>query len=393
MKKFSLVLILALVAITMNAQEQRISDKPVYFSNSAKDNWFMSLGGGTNIYFTDQDNDADADFMDRLGWMGKLAIGRWYDTNWGARAALSGGIIKHNGSNRAPWSGGKMEWENAFIHAQVDLMYNLGTALGGYNPNRFFNVYLTAGPGFIYGMTDEWKKVNPDGDLFKSQNQSLTWNLGWVNNFRLSKGISLFVELGYTAVQETWDYTPVGGTWEWDGIGTAVAGLTFGLGGRQEFTQADLMDYNLINDLNSQINRLRAENEALGKRPEFCPDCPDCPEPAPVVEEDVYVPNVVFFRLDSYKIDKNQQINIYNTAEYLKANPNASVKVVAYADKLTGYPEYNLKLSERRAKAVADALSAEYGIDSSRISVDWKGDTQQPYEINEWNRVAIFFAD
>lgn len=391
MKKFSLLLIMALAALSITAQEQRMSDKTVYFSNAAKDNWFLSLGGGTNMYVTKDDNKAD--FMKRLGWMGKLSVGRWYDVNWGARASLSAGSITHNGSAAPDWWAGKdkNQWKNSFIHAQFDLMYNLGTGLGGYNPDRFYNMFLTAGPGYIYGMTDKWKKVHAKNPTFESQNQSLTWNVGLVNNFRLAKNLSLFIELGYMLVQESWDFTPVNGTWEWDGIGTAVAGLTFGLGGRQEFTPAELMDYNLINDLNSQINRLRAENEQLSKRPEFCPECPEV-EPAPAVES-VYVPNVVFFRLDSYKIDRNQQISIHNTAEYLKANPNATVKVVAYADKLTGYPEYNMKLSERRAKAVADALTAEYGIDSSRISVDWKGDTEQPYEVNEWNRVAIFLAD
>ena len=151
------------------------------------------------------------------------------------------------------------------------------------------------------------------------------------------------------------------------------------------------MDYNLINDLNSQINRLRAENENLRKRPESCPDCPEVAPPA--VVEGVYVPNVVFFRINSSKIDRGQQVSIYNTADYLKANPNAKVNIVAYADRQTGTPAYNMALSERRAKAVANALINEYGIDSSRVSVDWKGDTEQPYAENDWNRVAIFFAE
>ena len=110
----------------------------------------------------------------------------------------------------------------------------------------------------------------------------------------------------------------------------------------------------------------------------------------PVAVGTVYVPNVVYFRIDSYKIDRHQHVSIYNTAEYLKQNPDAKVKIVGYADKLTGYPEYNWKLSEKRAKAVADVLIKEYGIDSSRISVDWKGDTEQPYPVNDWNRVLSF---
>jgi outer membrane protein OmpA-like peptidoglycan-associated protein len=36
---------------------------------------------------------------------------------------------------------------------------------------------------------------------------------------------------------------------------------------------------------------------------------------------------------------------------------------------------YNLKLSERRAKTVADAM-AGLGVDASKMAVDWKGKSQ-----------------
>jgi outer membrane protein OmpA-like peptidoglycan-associated protein len=77
----------------------------------------------------------------------------------------------------------------------------------------------------------------------------------------------------------------------------------------------------------------------------------------------------------------------------MKANDSAKVNIVAYADRQTGTPEYNFALSERRARAVADALINDHGINSDRISIDWKGDTEQPYAENDWNRVAIFFVD
>ncbi|MFV0468493.1 MAG: OmpA family protein, partial [Dysgonomonas sp.] len=143
------------------------------------------------------------------------------------------------------------------------------------------------------------------------------------------------------------------------------------------------------------INQQRSRIADLEKRPVSCPEVKPCP-PCPTVEtksDGVVVPNVVFFRLNSSVIDKNQEINIYNTAEYLKANKDAKVKVVGYADKKTGTASYNDKLSEKRAKVVAKALTSKYGISSDRVSVEWKGSSEQPYEINEWNRVAIFFAD
>ena len=384
MKKFSLLLITALVAFSMSAQEvQNVSHGTVYLKNKASDNWYIGLGGGTNLYFTKAENDAGAEFLDRLGWMGQLEIGRWNSPNWGARVVFDGGQIKNvchdiNGV------------ESLWLGGHLDLMYNITNAWGTYRPNRVYNMIPYLGIGYMYGMNEWFKKPIPNHDLFKQQNQTLTYNVGLINNFQLSKSVAIFLELGWRVFQSTFDQY-VNTEYDYDSMFTATAGLKFGLGGKQEFTPAELMDYNLINDLNNQINKLRAENDKLRLRPESCPECPECPEAT--VSEGVYVPNVVFFRINSATIDKGQQVSIYNTAEYMKANSDATVKVVAYADRQTGNPDYNMALSERRAKAVADALINEYGIDSSRISVDWKGDTEQPYAENDWNRVAIFFAE
>ena len=54
-------------------------------------------------------------------------------------------------------------------------------------------------------------------------------------------------------------------------------------------------------------------------------------------------------------------------------------------------PLYNMKISRMRAESVADALRAA-GISADRISVDAKGDTEQPFEVNNRNRVAIAIA-
>lgn len=390
MKKFSLLLFTALVAFSLSAQEvQNVSHGTVYLKNKGSDNWYIGLGGGTNLYMTKGESDADANFGDRLGWMGQLEIGRWNSPNWGARLVIDGGHIKHvNSAVTAPY-GPEKNW----VGGHVDIMYNIINAWGTYNPDRVYSLIPYLGIGYMYGLNEDWKRPNPDNGLFESQNQSLTYNVGLINNFQLSNSVALFVELGLRLVDGGFDGVTgpgIGQNISYDGLFTGTAGIKFGLGGRQDFTPAELMDYNLINDLNSQINRLRAENEQLRQRPE---SCPECPEVQPTVTEAVYVPNVVFFRINSAKIDRGQQVSVHNTAEYMKANSSAKVNIVAYADRQTGTPSYNLALSEKRARAVADALINDHGISSDRISIDWKGDTEQPYAENDWNRVAIFFVD
>lgn len=380
MKKFGLLLFSALIAFSISAQEvQNVSHGTVYLKNKASDNWYMGIGGGTTLYMTKGENDADGSFGDRLGWMAQIEVGRWLSPNWGFRGVIDGGQIKHIAN--VPFAP-KHNW----MGAHADLMFDVINAWGSYNPDRVYSLVPYLGIGYMYGLDKDWKKPFP-GTIFKNQNQSLTYNVGLINNFKVSKSVSLFLELGGRILKGGFDGTGL----RYDTMFTGTAGVKFGLGGKQDFTPAELMDYNLINDLNSQINRLRAENEKLRLRPESCPECPEV-KPT-VVSEGVYVPNVVFFRINSAKIDRGQQVSVYNTAEYLKSNPNAKVNIVAYADKQTGTPAYNFALSEKRARAVADALTNEYGINSSRISIDWKGDTEQPYAENDWNRVAIFFVD
>ena len=79
---------------------------------------------------------------------------------------------------------------------------------------------------------------------------------------------------------------------------------------------------------------------------------------------------------------------VARVAEWLKNNPDYTVAVVGYADKETGTASGNMKLSERRAQNVKKALLAA-GVEEARIELDHKGDTVQPFQVNEKNRVVV----
>jgi outer membrane protein OmpA-like peptidoglycan-associated protein len=66
--------------------------------------------------------------------------------------------------------------------------------------------------------------------------------------------------------------------------------------------------------------------------------------------------------------------------------------VTGYADVGTGNPKIDLGYSQGRAQNVAKALT-DAGIDASRITVDAKGDTVQPFSENDKNRVTIAIAE
>ena len=55
---------------------------------------------------------------------------------------------------------------------------------------------------------------------------------------------------------------------------------------------------------------------------------------------DTQLTSAVRFTLNSSVITDEEMINIYNIAQWMKANPNCDVMVTGYADKETGTAEY-----------------------------------------------------
>jgi flagellar motor protein MotB len=78
-------------------------------------------------------------------------------------------------------------------------------------------------------------------------------------------------------------------------------------------------------------------------------------------------------------------------AEYLRKHPNAYVRLTGYADRDTGTPTINQRLSRERSAAVSKWLQNE-GIAESRIRRFAKGDTVQPFDLPEDNRVTVCFV-
>lgn len=74
----------------------------------------------------------------------------------------------------------------------------------------------------------------------------------------------------------------------------------------------------------------------------------------------------VLFGFDSADLKANGQNNVRKLAAYLKRNPERYVIVEGYTDSV-GSDSYNMRLSERRANAVRDALVRQ-GVDPSHVN-------------------------
>lgn len=395
------VLMLALMgsfALSLGAQAQqevatpnKSGHKTVFNRDRGCDHWSLEIQGGVGMLpFGEANNKAS--LTDRIYPIVQLGLGQWHEPWFATRVQLGGWNMKGFVMDAA---GTNQAYNNLFAVAHYDFMFDVVNYFAKYNAKRVFHLvpYVGLGAGYKHHTTTG----GAFGDVFDATKRvaGATTNdfggvvdAGVIFKFRLGRRVDLNLEAQMLATKTNM----MGTSWKKQGadlMAFATAGLGFNLG-KPEWDVLTPMDWALVNDLNGQINNLRAENAELAKRPASCPECPEV-EPSQTTEVKTVVSNVVYFRIASAKIDQNQYINIYNTARYALEN-NSKIYIVGYADEATGNPSINMTLSERRAKAVAKALVEKYGVSEDMIEVDFKGDTVQPYETNEWNRVVVIMT-
>ena len=74
----------------------------------------------------------------------------------------------------------------------------------------------------------------------------------------------------------------------------------------------------------------------------------------------------IFFGLDQYDVDAEDQATLQSQAAWLRQNPSVRVTIEGHADE-RGTRDYNIALGERRANAAKNYL-ASLGIDSGRMT-------------------------
>ena len=107
--------------------------------------------------------------------------------------------------------------------------------------------------------------------------------------------------------------------------------------------------------------------------------------PAPVVIEKITLSTDVLFEFNKADLLPGGQQKLDDLAKNAQGANVEKVVLTGHADRI-GSEEYNQELSEKRAKAVADYL-AQKGVDSSRLQVEGKGESQ-PITGNECSKLG-----
>jgi len=362
-----------------------IECKDQYYS-TFKDNWFIQLGAGMEIPFVENFLSDSNNQKRHITAAYNVGFGKWFSPYFGWRMSFVGGAMHYD---TGVYSKAK------YINGNLDIMWDMLNSFS-VKQDRFFSIipFIGVGGTFAWDYTGGYNNFNENGTAKKNE-WVLPVSAGLQLRFRLNKYVDLFAEGRAQFLADNFNRYTAGDPI--DVNSHVLAGVNINLGGRGFKTYNPCNYLTHIAELNNQVNDMRAELAECGTRlnaAEAQLPCPEVKKEAPVVKQ-VATPlmSTVRFRINSARISDQEMVNIYNTAEWMKANPDQKVVITGYADKNTGSAAYNMKLSQRRAEAVQKVLVDKYGISKDRLSVKANGSDVQPYETNNWNRIVIFTAD
>ena len=374
MKKLVLFAASALFAVAGFSQEKAIKNYGFW------DNWFIQGQAGASYTFSE--NHTRSSLGDLMTPHVALSVGKHFSPIAGARLQVGGWESK---SYRREIDD---TYKYNYIQTNLDAMLNLTNVFSKYQGDRTFNLYGILGLGYVHNFGDSEEGVD-------TQN-SIVPRLGLQADYRLNDDLSINLEATGNLMSDKFNGIQYGR--KNDATANVMLGLTYRFN-KTGFELVDVLDPNEIASLNDQINKQRSdidtknkqiqqyknEIQVLSSRPTLIEEV--------VGETEVLMNAVVVFRIGSAKLEQNQDINIYNAAKYLQDNPKVKITVTGYADRATGTPAINQRLSEQRANTVADILVNKYGIAKDRITVAADGDKEQPFQIDAWNRVVVFTAN
>ena len=325
--------------------------------------WFMQLQGGAAHTI------GETDFTDLISPSAAFSIGYQFSPVFGVRLNANGWQGKG-----AVNSGSTTVYKFNYVEGAVDLMADLASIFAGYKYDRTINPYIFGGAGANYAFNnDEANDVKSkfpvvDSYLWDGHSLSPALRAGLGANIRLTDAIAFNIEGNTSFINDHFNSKKGSKA---DFQIKALAGLTFSFG------------------------KSKPVPAPVVVAPAPAPKPEPKPEPKQVVEEPVETEPAfesltrnVLFVIDKWDIRESEQLKIDEVVAALKANPDTKVRVSGYADKETGTPKRNMFLSQKRSEVVAKAI-ADAGIDKDRIITEYFGDTVNPFQSPEDNRVAV----
>lgn len=355
---------LALGASSLSAQEVTYVEdcSQGTLLNQNKDNWFITVEGGANMLFGK--HDIDAKIKDRIGPNASVYVGKWLTPTMGVRlganwimpkgATTADGMYRKQ--NAAAIEAGIYPEKFMGIGPEIDWMLNLTNWWCGYRPNRVYNAVLYVGAGAHFNMYRGYNDKNELKWRYAHDNRMFA-TAGWVNSFRLSKHVDLFLDLRY----ELLDFNQA------QHLASAQLGLNFNLGKTEwncpvtavcptwKYTDAEG---------DALVARLAAAENKIANLQQQLDACLN----RPVVEkvQDCEGLATVYYPINQSGLSSREKTILKSVAQVMQQNPDKKYVLTGYADNYTGTDEINARLRAARVDGVKNFLVAN-GVNADQL--------------------------
>ena len=383
MKKVLLsLLVVALMTPIVSAQEwQRPRAWSGYETNRFWDNWEIAAGGGAAMMQVSQNlGDDPGKFFNRVGWNANISAVKWIVPVVGMRLQLDGGEFQNYSFDQPKYGSGIFKTPYIFVHG--DILVNMSNWIGGYRPDRIYSAVSYVGFGYTAMSWTDASAGDYNGEfafssgLLNKFHITPQWDIeldirSWIfregslpaeisGGGRFAFGLSASVGIAYRFNKRAW--TPAYSQADVDGYIAAIVGL------EEEILATDAALITLAEDaqaLEDANNRLKSELAAAQSAEKCAMACANKGE------------GVVFFTIGEATLTDYAYATLDN---YIAAMAccETPIVVTGYADKETGSAKRNMELSKERAENVTSYLTAQ-GIDASRITTKWVGDTEAAF--------------
>lgn len=389
MKKVFMIMMVSIMCLPVFAQDETVIEvqnvKGPYVTNGFWDNWFVSAGGGVQVYFGD--DDSHGSIGKRFAPALDISVGKWITPSVGLRLQYSGLQAKGWSHGLLPYSEGKADNKGFYkekfntMNIHGDFLWNISNAIGGERLDRFWNFVPYAGFGIARSEGNGTSK------------KELAANLGLLHNLRLSDAFDISIDMRTMFVNQRFAHTQ--GDKGVNVLATVTAGLTYKFNTRGFQRASDLIVVEDNTRYVQEIETLQAMLEKADRKRSVLEmqlnnvkkelnEANSVETPVPLM------PNLaIFFEIGKADLTQKSIINLGYMADMIKQFPGKNFVIFASADKETGTPEFNMELSRKRGEAVYKVLVDKYGIDPSQLKIDAVGSSQQKFDGAQLNRVVV----
>lgn len=354
-------LLLCGVSTAVSAQDSKEEFKPY---------WFAGVQAGAQTTFTNYSS------LKMVTPQFAIQAGRWMAPEFGARLHVMG-YQQKGGIAQGQYGLDEQTYKFKACTADIDFLFNMSNIINPNRPCKAFDWVLLAGFGANYGWDfDEFKTLTYGNDFQSNhpdyheqvcgtKHSTFNGRLGTQFNYNVCEKFTVGLELQANYKNDLYNLK-VNDRSDWQVV--ALLGATYNFGCKKKEKPVPVVE---------PIYETRVDtvwyDDISYKTVEVAED----------IRRDIH-----------YTIRKSDPISekmVAEIADFVKSHKDVKVSVTGYADKGTGNPRINMGYSKQRAEGVTEAL-INAGVPAEIITTDWKGDTVQPFEENDDNRVAITVA-